>query len=158
MRSGKQRDSSATPLDQITAKFRPLNGYVLARVEDGWDRQTPGGIFIPDNARGRPKHAVVLAVAADATELRTGDRIVFNPLKVARVLSDDPSSNADGTPLAGHGDAFIIREDHVLARYVKEGPSRSQAISAIEVLEAYCDANGGSHAEHVAAIRKALWV
>lgn len=149
--------SSATHVDAIVAKFRPLGDVVLARVEEAHDTQTPGGIFIPDAYRGRPKHAVVLALHGGDTPLRVGMRIVFDPLRIERVLTDDPTANADGSPLARHGDAFLIREPNVLAYYQHEGPSRSQAIAACEVLEAYGDVNGGSHMAAVAAIRKALW-
>lgn len=150
--------SAEAEIDLGTAKFRPLGDVILARVEDTHDTQTPGGIFIPDTAKGRPKYAAVIAVHAGDTPLRPGMRIIFNPLKVERVLTEDPSANAAGTPLAGHGDAFLIREPNVLAYFDNEGPTRSQAIVACEVLAAYADRNGGTIADAVAQIRKGLWL
>lgn len=149
--------SAAFEVDFGLAKFRPLGDVILARVEDHYERQTPGGIFVPDNAAGRPKHAAVIAVHGGDTPLRPGMRIVFNPYKVERVLNDVPSANADGTPLANYGDAFLIREANVLAYYDNEPPARSQAIAACEVLTAYAEENGGTIADAVAQIRKALW-
>lgn len=82
--------------------LQPLEGYLIARVED-MPAATPAGVIIPDVARRHPQIAQVVATGANS-ELKEGDLIFYSKwgdVKARPRLLD---------PLLR-----VLREDHVLA-------------------------------------------
>lgn len=56
--------------------FQPLGKRVLVeRVEE--TKTTASGIIIPDNAKEKPLSGNVLAVSAEISEIKVGDKVVF---------------------------------------------------------------------------------
>lgn len=43
--------------------IKPCNDRVMIKRDDS-EKQTPGGIFLPDNAKERPQRGIVLAVGS----------------------------------------------------------------------------------------------
>jgi chaperonin GroES len=108
----------------------PLRDLVLCQVLDHETKQTPAGIVLPDNARGRPKEAKVLAVGDGpitakgvqvAPSVAPGDVVIFDPYAIALVLADGAMANAGGSPLADHGQRFLIQDRHLLAVVSTDG-------------------------------------
>lgn len=86
----------------------PINKNVLIRV-DAPERKTETGFVLPDNYE-RPQSAFageVMAVAADVTKVRVGDRVLFRGAKTEPVADTE-----DGRRL-------VTREDNVLAVFAE---------------------------------------
>ena len=96
--------------------IRPLHDRILAQRLDEKTR-TPGGLFIPDNAKEKPLEAVVIAVGsgkllANGTvqpiAVKAGDKIL-----IAKYAGSD-------VKLVGK-DHIIVREDDILGVLEEEG-------------------------------------
>ena len=105
-------------------KVRPLNGMVLLRVNDDVpERPSAGGLFLPDNAKGRPKLARVIAVSRGYFQggrlieplVRKGEEVLFDPYKITMVLSHGQLATAQGSPVAKAGEHLLIHENRILA-------------------------------------------
>lgn len=93
----------------MTKKIRPLdNRVVIQRTEE--ERQTAGGIYIPDNATEKPMMGVVIAVGAGkvldngdvrALTVKVGDTVLFGKYAGSEVK------------FAGD-DVVIMREDDII--------------------------------------------
>lgn len=104
--SGKKAQAQAAP----ERYCRPLGDRVLIRLDQP-EKQTPGGILLPDSARNeRPGRGEVLAVGpgkatADGSPaplaVKPGDRVLFTKWA--------------GTPVDDAGQCVIMREEDVLA-------------------------------------------
>lgn len=128
--------------------IQPLGSYVLCRVLEPTGKTTAAGLFIPDTAHARPNQAVVLEVgpgrwlgnARVPSQLKRGDRVVFDPYKIARVLAEGAMAEAQGTPLANHGDRFVIDEAHIFGVIEDKAPGAVEVNTAIDTLQAALDA------------------
>jgi chaperonin GroES len=85
--------------------LQPIHGRVLVRPSEAGDK-TPGGIYIPDTAKGRLQEGEIVAVAEDATdEVAVGDRVIYKEF--------------GGTEVRVDGEDYILfTEDDLLAKYV----------------------------------------
>ena len=90
-------------------KLRPLADRLIVKREEE-ETKTAGGLLIPDNAKEKPIHGVVLAVGngkilADGTvrplDIKVGDKVLF--------------SKYSGTEIKLEGvEHLILREDDIL--------------------------------------------
>ena len=56
--------------------IRPLHDRVVVkRMEE--ERQSAGGIIIPDNATQKPSQGEVVAVSKDVSEIKLSDKVMF---------------------------------------------------------------------------------
>lgn len=101
---------------------KPTGSAVLCRVLEKKEETTPSGIVLPDTAHGRPNRAVVVEVGPGRVTGRgvrvepavtCGDRVVFDPYRVRQVLAEGAMANSAGTPLANHGQYFLIDEEDI---------------------------------------------
>jgi chaperonin GroES len=93
-----------------TQTLRPLHDRILVKRLEA-EAKTPGGLFIPDNAKEKPVEGVVIAVGEGARtkegariplDVKTGDRVLF--------------SKYSGTEIKALGDDhMILREEDILA-------------------------------------------
>jgi len=91
-------------------KIRPLQDRILAqRVAE--EDKTPGGLFIPDNAKEKPLEALVISVGSgkilengktQALSVKAGDRVLIGKYTGSEVKLDGK-------------DHIFLREDDVLA-------------------------------------------
>ena len=58
------------------ADLTPLADYVVAQAEEA-EVKTTSGLYLPDNAKEKPKTAKVVAVGKDVKQIKKGDRIVY---------------------------------------------------------------------------------
>lgn len=92
-------------------RLQPLNMNVVIQ-RDATPATSKGGIFIPENARERPREGVVLAVGAGRLDPDTGFRFA---------LAVKPGDRVLFRPYEGHdvrlGDRVVtvIEEDMILA-------------------------------------------
>lgn len=90
--------------------LRPLHDRLLIKRVEA-ESKTPGGLFIPDNAKERPVEGIVVAVG-DGTRTKEGQRIPLDVKIEDRVLF----SQYSGTEAKAIGpDYVILREDDILA-------------------------------------------
>ena len=86
--------------------IQPLSGNVLIEPVDA-ETVSAGGIIIPDAAKEKPSHGIIVALAADATdEVRTGDRVIYKKFSGTTV-------SHDGT------DYIIVPDNDLLAKFVE---------------------------------------
>lgn len=98
----------------MAMKVEPLFDRILVqRVEAA--SVTPGGLFIPDNAKERPAEGIVEAVGPGridergnlvAMSIRPGDRILFGRYTGSEVKIDGE-------------DYVVMREDEIIARLLE---------------------------------------
>ncbi len=102
--------------------LRPLGSRVLLEVIGKQDSKTEGGIFIPDNARGREDRAKVVATGPGRVtrkgrliepRVKKGDIVIFDPHRVQLVLG--PAIRADASSYAAAGSYALVDENEILA-------------------------------------------
>jgi chaperonin GroES len=90
--------------------IRPLHDRILAQRLDE-QAKTPGGLFIPDNAKEKPMEALVISVGSgklldngtlQALTVKAGDKILIGKYSGSEVKLEGK-------------DHIILREDDVLA-------------------------------------------
>ncbi len=73
-------------------KIEPLDDRLLVEpIEDGNPQRTPGGIYLPDTAKEKPRLARVAAVGTDEDlrgKVSEGDRVLFSKYGGDEVESD----------------------------------------------------------------------
>lgn len=69
-------------------KFTPLNKRVLIKCANE-TKTTASGIIIPDNAKEKPQHGEVFAVASDIKDVKIGDKVVFSKYSGTEIKLDD---------------------------------------------------------------------
>ncbi len=85
----------------MSAPLQPLGDYVVAVGEEAKSK-TASGLYLPDNAQEKPKTAKVVAVGAQAKQIKVGDRIIYKSY-----------SNTD-VKVEGE-DYILVKEEDVLA-------------------------------------------
>lgn len=90
--------------------LRPLNDKIVVKRLEAEDK-TKGGIFLPDNAKEKPREGKVMALG-DGKLLKDGNRAEFQVSKDDRVIF----SSYAGTEIKVEGQEYLIMsEDDVLA-------------------------------------------
>ncbi|MAG54723.1 MAG: co-chaperone GroES [Planctomycetes bacterium] len=92
------------------ASLRPLNDKVIVRRVEAEDL-TAGGIYLPDQAKEKPKEGVVDALG-DGKLLESGERASFQVSPGDRILF----SSYAGTEVKVEGEEFLVMgEEDILA-------------------------------------------
>jgi co-chaperonin GroES (HSP10) len=68
-------ESIAEILQNFSFIDEMLNGHLLVKIDNF---QYKGKIIIPENAKRQPTKGIVVAVAADITNIKVGDRILYS--------------------------------------------------------------------------------
>ena len=92
--------------------IRPLHDRILVKRLEA-DGKTPGGLFIPDNAKEKPVEGLVVAVGSGVLT-KEGERIPLDVKAGDRVLFSKYSGTEVKIQLDG-GEHLILREDDLLA-------------------------------------------
>jgi chaperonin GroES len=85
----------------MSAPLQPLGDYVVAQTEQP-ESKTASGLYLPDNAKEKPKIAKVLAVGKETKQVKTGDRIVYKSFSTTEVK-------------VGSEEYILVKEEDVLA-------------------------------------------
>jgi chaperonin GroES len=94
------------------ASIRPLHDRILVKRVDA-EGKTPGGLFIPDNAKEKPVEGLVVATG-EGIRNKDGARIPLDVKAGDRVLFSKYSGSEIRASLDG-GEHLILREDDILA-------------------------------------------
>lgn len=94
-----------------TLKLRPLNDKILVRRDEA-EEKTSSGIYLPEQAKDKPKTGVVEAVGDGALNPKTGQRIALTVKKGDRVVF---SAYAGSEVKIDGNELLIMSEDEVLA-------------------------------------------
>ncbi|HEY1645179.1 MAG TPA: co-chaperone GroES [Candidatus Saccharimonadales bacterium] len=62
----------------------PLSDYVVTVAEEA-QTKTSSGLYLPDNAKEKPKVAKVVAVGKDVKQVKVSDRIVYKSYSTTEV-------------------------------------------------------------------------
>lgn len=85
----------------MSVNIQPLADYVVAQAEEA-ESKTASGLYLPDNAKEKPKTAKVLAVGKEAKQVKVGDRIIYKSYSTTEVK-------------VGSEDYILVKEEDVLA-------------------------------------------
>ena len=97
-------------MNTSNTNIRPLHDRILVKRVEA-EGKTPGGLFIPDNAKERPIEGLVVAVG-DGARNKDGVRIPLDVKAGDRILF----AKYSGTEVKSLGDEhMILREDDILA-------------------------------------------
>ena len=73
----------------MAINIQPMADYVVVKAEEA-ETKTASGIYLPDQAKEKPKTAKVLAVGADVSEVKVGDRVVYKNEYEATTVKSGP--------------------------------------------------------------------
>lgn len=85
----------------MSTNIQPLADYVVAQAEEA-ESKTTSGLYLPDNAREKPKTAKVVAVGPKAGQVKVGDRIIYKSYSTTDVK-------------VGSEEYMLIKEEDILA-------------------------------------------
>jgi chaperonin GroES len=85
----------------MSVPIQPLADYVVAQTEEAASK-TASGLYLPDNAKEKPKIAKVVAVGKEVKNVKAGDRIIFKGYSQTEI-------KVDGT------EYVIVKEEDVIA-------------------------------------------
>lgn len=85
----------------MSTPLQPLGDYVVAQAEEA-ESKTKSGLYLPDNAKEKPKTAKIVAVGPLAKQVKVGDRIVYKGYSTTDV-------KVEGT------DYILVEEKDILA-------------------------------------------
>jgi chaperonin GroES len=85
----------------MSAPLQPLGDYVVAVGEEA-DTKTASGLYLPENAKEKPKTAKVVAVGPNAKQVKVGNRIVYKSYSTTDVK-------------IGKDEYILVKEEDVLA-------------------------------------------
>ena len=83
------------------ANIQPLADYVVAQNEEAQSK-TASGLYLPENAKEKPKTAKVTAVGKDVKLVKVGDRIIYKSYSMTEVK-------------VGSKDYLLVKEEDILA-------------------------------------------
>ncbi len=83
------------------ANIQPLADYVVAQAEEAASK-TASGLYLPDNAKEKPKTAKVVAVGKEAKQVRVGDRIIYKSYSTTDIK-------------IGSEEYMLVKEEDILA-------------------------------------------
>jgi chaperonin GroES len=94
----------------MAQKFRPLQDRILVKRLEDQEKQTAGGIIIPDTAKEKPQEGEVIAAGngkrmdngdVQPMDVKVGDRVLFGKYSGSEIKIDGEEH-------------LILREDEVL--------------------------------------------
>ena len=85
----------------MSAPLQPLGDYVVAQQEEA-EAKTASGLYLPDNAKEKPKTAKVVAVGPSAKQVKAGERIVYKSYSTTDVK-------------VGNEEYILVKEEDILA-------------------------------------------
>lgn len=85
----------------MSLNISPLADRVLAELEQA-KTKTASGLYLPENAKEKPKTATVLAVGPDVKQVKVGNKILFKEYSTTEVKLDGK-------------DYLLIKEEDILA-------------------------------------------
>ena len=85
----------------MSAPLQPLSDYIVAVNEEA-AAKTASGLYLPENAKEKPKTAKIVAVGQNARQLKVGDRIVYKSYSTTEVKVDG-------------AEYILVKEEDVLA-------------------------------------------
>ena len=85
----------------MSVPIQPLADYVVAIGEEA-QTKTTSGLYLPDNAREKPKTAKVLAVGKDVKRVKSGDKIIYKSYSTTDITINKQ-------------DYILVKEEDVLA-------------------------------------------
>lgn len=85
----------------MSAPLQPLSDYVVAVSEEA-EAKTATGLYLPENAKEKPKTAKIVAVGPNVRQVKVGDRIVYKSYSTTDVKVDKT-------------EYILVREEDVLA-------------------------------------------
>ncbi|HEX5744581.1 MAG TPA: co-chaperone GroES [Candidatus Saccharimonadales bacterium] len=68
----------------MSSPLQPLGDYIVAQAEEA-ESKTKSGLYLPDNAKEKPKTAKIIAVGPAAKQVKVGDRIVYKSFSTTEV-------------------------------------------------------------------------
>jgi chaperonin GroES len=81
--------------------IQPLADYVVAQNEEAQSK-TASGLYLPENAKEKPKTAIIIAVGKTVTLVKAGDRIIYKSYSATEVK-------------VGTEDYLLVKEEDILA-------------------------------------------
>ena len=96
---------------KITTKVRPLGDKVLVQRDESAE-MTESGLYLPEQAKDKPKSGVIVAVGDGALSTETGERTPMTVAKGDRVIF---TSYAGTEVKLGEDTLLIMGEDEILA-------------------------------------------
>lgn len=85
----------------MSSNIQPLADYVVAQAEEA-SNKTVSGLYLPDNAKEKPKTAKVIAVGKEAKQVKVGDRIIYKSYSTTEVK-------------VGSEEYLLVKEEDILA-------------------------------------------
>jgi chaperonin GroES len=85
----------------MSTNIQPLADYVVAQAEEA-ESKTASGLYLPDNAKEKPKTSIVVAVGPEVKQVKVGDRIIYKSYSSTDVK-------------VGREEFMLIKEEDVLA-------------------------------------------
>ena len=85
----------------MSVPLRPLGDYIVAQAEEA-ESKTASGLYLPENAKEKPKTAKVEAIGKDVKQVKVGDRIVYKSYSTTDI-------KLSGT------EYILVKEEDVLA-------------------------------------------
>ena len=103
--------ATATKPKKLSTSVRPLGDKVLIQRDESAE-MTESGIYLPEQAKDKPKTGVIVAVGDGALSTETGERTAMTVKKKDRVIF---SSYAGTEVKIGEDTLLIMSEDEILA-------------------------------------------
>ena len=85
----------------MSVPIQPLADYVVAVTEEAANK-TASGLYLPDNAKEKPKIAKVVATGKQVKEIKVGDRIIYKSYSTTDVKVD-------------RDEYLLVKEEDILA-------------------------------------------
>lgn len=60
----------------MAVNIKPMADYVVVKADEA-EAKTASGIYLPDQAKEKPKSATVVAVGKDVSEVKVGDKVIY---------------------------------------------------------------------------------
>lgn len=85
----------------MSTNIQPLADYVVAQAEEA-ESKTASGLYLPDNAKEKPKTAKVVAVGPEVKQVKVDDRIIMK-------------AYTETTVKVGNDEFMLVKEEDILA-------------------------------------------
>lgn len=85
----------------MSTNIQPLADYVVAQPEEAASK-TASGLYLPDNAKEKPKTVKVVAVGPSVQQVKVGDRIIYKGYSETNVK-------------VGNEEFVLIKEEDIIA-------------------------------------------
>lgn len=85
----------------MSTNIQPLADYVVAQAEEA-ESKTASGLYLPDNAKEKPRTAKVVAVGPDVKGVKMNDRIIYKSYSTTDVK-------------IGRDEFMLVKEEDILA-------------------------------------------